>query len=139
MSDLDSGGRLELAIGPRNDQYDVDDDRWRDQVATLYAELQAVADTVRRGSAVEGTKGATEQVIVALGSVGAFAAVVECFRAWLGRDRSRRIEVRWDEDGVERFVTLSGDGLDAESVREVARAAAQRLGGSSWAEGTERS
>jgi hypothetical protein len=108
-------------------------------VATLYAGLHEIADTVQRGVAVEGAKGTADQVIVALGSAGAFTAVVECFRGWLGRDRSRRIDVRWDEGGVERFVTLSGDGLDAESVREVARAAAHRLGGSTWPAGTGQS
>ena len=51
---------------------------------------------------MEGTKGGADQVIVALGSAGSFTAVVDCLRAWLGRDRDRRIDVRWVENGAER-------------------------------------
>jgi hypothetical protein len=61
-----------------------------------------------------------------------FSAVVDCIRAWLQRDRSRRIEVRWDENGVEHSVTMTGDAVDVESVREIARAAAHRVGGAAW-------
>jgi hypothetical protein len=130
-------GQLELVIEPHNDDYGPDDDRWRAQVATLHRELQALVDTTRRARLVSGTKGTIDELIVALGSAGAFTAMVECFRAWLGRDRSRRIEVRWDEDGAERFVTFRGDAVDAETVREIARAAAARVGGQAWPAGTE--
>lgn len=126
-----------LAVEPQTDEYEPDDDRWRDQVATLYTELHGRVDTVRRARPVEGTKGTVDQVILALGSAGAFTAALECFHAWLRRDRSRRIDVRWNEDGVERFVTLTGDAVDVESVRMIARAAAQRVGGPPWPAGTE--
>jgi len=51
-----------------------------------------------------------------LGSAEAFQAMVLCFRAWLGRDRDRRIDIRWDKDGVERSVTLTGHAVDAETI-----------------------
>src|SRR5262245_20731520 len=124
MPDTPVRRELELVIEPRTDEYSRDDERWRAQVATLHRELQARVDTVARGRPVPGTKGMIDELIVALGSAGAFTAMVECFRAWLGRDKSRRIEVRWDEDGAERFVTFSGDAVDPETVREIARAAA---------------
>ena len=41
MSGAAVGGSFEVAVEPRNDHYDPDDDRWRDQVATLVAELDA--------------------------------------------------------------------------------------------------
>jgi hypothetical protein len=113
-------------VEPRNEEYDPDDDRWRDQVATLYADLHAHVDTVRRGHPVEGAKGTIDQVIIALGSAGAFSTAVECLRAWLGRDRDRRIDVSWDENGVERHVTLTGEAVDAETIREIAKAAVGR-------------
>ena len=132
MPDSVSGGQLEIAIEPRSHEYDDDDDRWRNQVIGLYSELRAQVDTVQRSREVPGTKGTLDELIVALGSAGAFSATVECLRAWLGRDRSRRIDVRWDEDGAERFVTLTGDAIDVESVREIAAAAARRVGGQTW-------
>ena len=130
-------GPFEVAVEPRNDEYDPDDDRWRDQVATLYADLHAQVDTVRRGHAVEGAKGTIDQLIVALGSAGAFSAAVDCLRAWLGRDRDRRIDLSWDESGVERRITLTGDAVDVETIREIAKAAVGRVGGPSLPAGTE--
>jgi hypothetical protein len=130
---------LERVIEPHNDEYGRDDDRWRAQVATRHRRLQARVDTVERDRLVPGTTGTIDRLIVALGSAGAFTAMVECFRAWLGRDKSRRIDARWDEDGAERFVTFQGDAVDAETVREIARAAAARVGGQAWPAGTERS
>jgi Effector Associated Constant Component 1 len=136
MSGPGSGGPFEVAVEPHNDSYDPDDDRWRDQVATLVAELDAQVDTVRRGRPVEGAKGVADQLIIALGSAGAFQAVVDCFRAWLGRDRDRRIDVRWEENGVERSVTLTGEAVDADTIREIAKAAVDRAGGPPWPAGT---
>jgi hypothetical protein len=139
VSDDDGAGSFELTIEPTNASFHEEDERWRDQVAAFYADLQGEADLLRRSTTVAGTKGAVEEVIVALGSAGAFTAAVEFFRAWLARDRSRHIDVRWNEDGVERYVTLVGDAVDVESVREIARAAARRVGGQAWPESTERS
>ena len=136
MSGAAAGAPLEVAVEPHNDYYDPADDRWRDQVATLVADLDAQADTVRRGRPVEGTKGAADQLIIALGSAGAFQAAVDCLRAWLGRDRDRRIDVRWVENGVERSVTLSGEAIDVDTIREVATAAVARVGGPPWTAGT---
>jgi len=136
MSGASAAGPFKVAVEPLNHQYDPDDDRWRDQVATLYADLHVQVDTVRRARPVEGAKGAVDQVIIAMGSAGAFQAVVDCFRAWLGRDRDRRIDIRWDENGVERSVTLTGEAVDADTIREIAKAAVDRVGGSPWPAGT---
>ena len=136
MPGSDLVGPFEVAVEPRNDQYNPDDDRWRDQVATLYEDLYAQADTVRRGHPEPITKGTIDQLIIALGSAGAFHAVVDCFRAWLGRDRDRRIDVSWDEDGIEHSVTLTGEAVDVETIREIARAAVDRAGGPPWPAGT---
>ena len=136
MSGPGAGGPFEVAVEPHNDQYDPDDEGWRDQVATLYADLDAQVDTERRARPVEGAKGAVDQLIVALGSAGVFAAVVDCLRAWLGRDRDRRIDVRWVENGEERSVTLTGEAVDVGTVREIAKAAVARAGGPPWPAGT---
>jgi Effector Associated Constant Component 1 len=132
MSGYGPGGVLEVAVEPRNDSYDPDDDGWRDQVATLYADLDAQVDTIRRAQAADGAKGAADQLVIALGSAGVFAAVVDCLRAWLGRDRDRRIDVRWVENGTERSLTLTGEAVDDRTVREIAKAAIARVGGPPW-------
>jgi hypothetical protein len=139
MPDPSGDRRLELVVEPRSDDYDDADDRWRAQVGTFYQDLSARVDTFRRGRSVPGTKGTVDEVILALGSSGALTAAVECFRAWLQRDKSRSIDVRWDEQGVERHVTFSGDNVDAATVKEIARAAAARVGGLAWTADTEHS
>jgi Effector Associated Constant Component 1 len=131
MSD-GSIGSFELALEPRSGDYQPDDDRWRDQVVGLVTELHRQVDVERRSAPVEGTKGTLDELVVALGTAGAFTAIVECLRAWLGRDRSRRVDVRWNENGKQRYVTLTGDAIDVDSVREIAKAAAHRVGGSGW-------
>jgi Effector Associated Constant Component 1 len=118
IPDIPVRRELELVIEPHTDEYGRLEDRWRAQVATLHRELQARVDAVERGRLVPGTKGTIDELIVALGSAGAFTAMIECFHAWLGRDKTRRIDVRWDEDGAERFVTFRGDAVDAETLRE---------------------
>lgn len=125
-------GSFEMALEPRSGDYQPDDDRWRDQVVGLVSELHRRADVERRSAPMVGAKGTLDELVVALGSAGAFTATVECLRAWLGRDRSRRIDVRWDENGKHRYVTLTGDAIDVDSVREIAKAAAHRVGGSEW-------
>jgi hypothetical protein len=128
-------GPFEVAVEPRNDQYNPDDDRWRHQVATLYEDLHAHVDTARRGRPAPGTKGTIDQVIIALGSAEGFHAVADCFRAWLGRDRDRRIDLSWDEDGVQHSVTLTGKAVDGQAITEIARAM-DRTGGPPWPAGT---
>ena len=44
--------------------------------------------------------------------------------------------VRWVENGVERSVTLSGEAVDVDTIREVATAAVARVGGPPWTAGT---
>lgn len=128
----DPVGPFEMALEPRSADYQPDDERWRDQVVGLVSELHREVDVERRSASVAGAKGTIDELVIALGSAGAFTATVECLRAWLGRDRSRRIDVRWDEDGHDRHVTLSGDAIDVDSVREIAKAAARRVGGPEW-------
>ncbi len=132
MSEPAAYGPLEVIVEARSDDYAPDDDRWRDQATTLYQEVRAQVPTSVRGQLVAGSKGSVDDLIVALGSAGAFTALVDCVRAWLGRDRARRVDVRWDEGGQEHHVTFSGDAVDAETMHEIARAAAARVGGQAW-------
>ncbi|MGH9149319.1 MAG: effector-associated constant component EACC1 [Acidimicrobiales bacterium] len=126
----DGGGALELVIEPATDRFDPDDERWHDQVGDLMLGLRKEVGGVRREvTPVDGTKGGVAQVILALGSAGAFTAAVEYFRAWLGRDRTRRLEVSWEVDGERQSVSVQGDAIDQSAIRALAEAAARRLGG----------
>ena len=136
MSGASTVDPFKLTVDPRNDQYDPDDDRWLDQVALLRQALDAQVDVIPGERQVPGAKGAIDQLIIALGSAGAFQAAVDCFRAWLGRDRDRRIDIRWTSGGVERSVTLTGESVDVDTMKDVAKAAASQLGGAPWPPGT---
>jgi Effector Associated Constant Component 1 len=124
---------LELILEPRSDRYDPDDERWRDQVRDLYAGLRDEVGGVRRERVpMEGTKGGLEAVILALGSAGVFTATVEYLRAWLGRDRTRTLEVSWTVDGRTQTVSVRGEAIDQSALRTIAEAAAARIGGEPW-------
>ncbi|SDI86369.1 hypothetical protein SAMN05444157_0533 [Frankineae bacterium MT45] len=138
MSTDDSGATFELAVELRSNDYYPDDERWLSQVNAYRSELHGLVDTHLQSRPLAGSKGGVDELIVALGSAGAFTAAVESFRAWLGRDRGRRIEVRWDDGGVEHYVSLTGEAIDVDSVRSIATAAAHRVGGSGWPDGTAR-
>lgn len=124
---------LDLVIEPRSDRFDPADDRWRSQVSEFYRGLDGEVGGIRRQpERVEGAKGAVETVIVALGSAGAFTAAVEYLRAWLGRDRTRRLDVSWAVDGHTERVTVSGDAVDMEALNRIAEAFAVRFGERPW-------
>jgi hypothetical protein len=131
-----SSPQLRLVVAARNDQYNPDDERWLAQAATLHHDLLGAAsaglETAVTSQPVEGTKGGLDELVVSLGSAGAFTALVECVRAWLGRDRDRRIEIRWDDQGAEHHVTFTGTAVDNDAIQVVARAAAARIGGTPW-------
>ena len=77
---------LEVGLVALNERYDDDDPRWRDQVADLVHELRRETESVQsRRAPVPGTKGTVDQLILALGSAGAFTAAVDVVRAWLAR------------------------------------------------------
>lgn len=140
MSGASADRSLRLKVDALNDQYDPDDERWLDQAGSLYRELCAeadVADVVPGEQAVPGAKGTVDQLIIALGSAGAFQAAVECFRAWLGRDRDRRINLTWDDAGVMRSVTLTGGAADTAALKDLAVLAAKQAGDQPWPAGTE--
>jgi hypothetical protein len=123
MSDAD----VELTLTTHSDRFDTDDDAWVAQEADLMAALRAEVPVRRDMVAAPGEKGLVESIILALGSAGAFKAAVDCLRAWLARDRTRRIELTWTVDGREERVSLQGTAIDdAEFARlaEIVRARA---------------
>jgi Effector Associated Constant Component 1 len=119
---------LTLRIG--SDRFDEDDDNWLEQEAGLVAELSREAGGLRREAvAVPGSKGLVESLILALGSAGAFKAAAQCMRAWLARDRTRRIELSWTVDGREERVVLQGNAIDPAAIDRLAEIVRARIGG----------
>ncbi|GGU75944.1 hypothetical protein GCM10010211_47370 [Streptomyces albospinus] len=120
----------ELAILPGTGRFDPEEERWRDQVAALYAALREEAGTVLlRGAPEPGRKGDIDTVVLALGSSGALTAAVTCFRAWLARDKTRTLTVTWaDEAGDQRTIQVSGDNIDQASFQALTEGVPSRLG-----------
>lgn len=98
-----------IGFSVRSDRYDSDDDRWRDQVADLLHDLRTQADSLRvTRTPVPGTKGTVDELVLALGSAGAFTATVELFRAWLARDKTRSVDLTYtDGDGQQQQLHVS--------------------------------
>ena len=120
-------------LEPRTDRFDPDDDRWRSQVSDLVNGLDAEVGGIRReAERVAGAKGAVDTVILALGSAGAFTTAVEFLRAWLHRDRTRRLDLSWEVDGRTERVTVSGNAVDLTALNRVAEAFADRIGERPW-------
>lgn len=109
----------EMTITTDTDRYDAASRQWRAQAAELHASLRDEVGSVSlRSDPAPGSKGAVEAVILALGSSGALVVAEHCFRAWLGRDKTRSLTVTWtDETGEERKVSVTGERLDQRSFQ----------------------
>ena len=118
---------ITVELTPHSDRFDPNDLRWATQVGTLWQALEEEAGTVRRDATqVPGQKGGVETIILALGSAGAITAMVEVVKAWLGRDRSRSLEITTvDEAGGRRTVTVHGEQIDDATLREAVKALAR--------------
>jgi hypothetical protein len=119
---------VELVVEPKSDRLEAADPRWRDQVVALFRDLRLEDVNVQtRSTPVAGEKGATTEIVLALGSSGAIAAVVTTFQAWLARDRTRSLDITWEEGDRRRFVSINADDVDADVFEEIARASARDL------------
>jgi hypothetical protein len=124
---------LVVSLHAHHDSYDDDHPAFRAQVATLETELLHGVDGAQRVSrSVPGTKGAVEEVIVALGQAGVLTMTVEMLRVWLRRDRSRSLEIVWTEGGETQTVTVRGEAIGTDVLKPVAEAAAARIGQDAW-------
>jgi hypothetical protein len=122
---------VEMTFVARSDRFDADDERWLAQARSLVDELRQEVPTRTERSADPGTKGTVDTVILALGSAGVFTAAVECFKAWLSRDRSRRLELTVSVDGHEEKYTLVGTAVDDAAYDRLAEVVRGRIGGAS--------
>jgi len=115
-----SDAAVELSLTTHSDRFDEADEAWLDQEAELLAALRGEVPVRRELVASPGEKGLVEGIILALGTAGAFKAAVDCLRVWLGRDRTRRIELAWTVDGREEKIVLQGTAIPSEEFEKLA-------------------
>jgi Effector Associated Constant Component 1 len=122
---------LELVVEPRSERFDEADGRWREQVGAFYRELRTEVGSVRRETTPEpGAKGATTDIILALGSSGALTAAVTMFKAWLDRDKTRTLDIEWTDGDRRRTLSIRGTDVGEDTFDELVKAAGRReLGG----------
>jgi Effector Associated Constant Component 1 len=122
---------LELVVEPRSERFDETDARWRQQVNALVRDLRHEVGGLRTESAtIPGAKGATTDVILALGSSGALTAAVTMFKAWLDRDKTRVLDLEWMDGEQPRRLSIRATDVDEDTFDELVRIAARReLGG----------
>ncbi len=120
---------LDISLVPRSDRYEDDDDRWRDQVGDLVHELRVETDavTVSRNR-VPGTKGSLDQLVLTLGSAGVFTTAVDVLRIWLARDKSRSVELQYqDREGKEQRLSVRAEHADDDALAPVIAAVAAQI------------
>jgi hypothetical protein len=119
---------INLTITPGTDKYDPEDEAWLEQEGELFDDLRSEVGGVRRiARAAPGEKGVVETVLIALAGAGAFNGAFECLRAWIARDRTRRVEISYTVDGrTEKFV-LAGQGIAGAEYDRLVQYAMARL------------
>jgi hypothetical protein len=124
---------VDFHVSASSRAYHEDDDHWLAQVDDLYRALyEGVPGCRIETRPVAGKKGGIQALILAIGSAGALTAAVECFKAWLGRDKSRRIELSWTDGDRKRTAVLEGDAVDAATMQQFAAALVGRIGETPW-------
>jgi hypothetical protein len=123
---------VQVSVAAATSKYSDGSPQWRAEVADLHRSLTGEAEQVSaRGGESEGnTRGTAVEIIAVLGSSGAIGAAVACFRMWLGRDKTRSLDISWtDADGKPRRVTLAGENLDQKSFQSLADSIGRSLEG----------
>lgn len=118
---------LEIGLVAGNDRYDDDDPRWLAQAATLVHDLRRDIGPVRvHRTPVPGTKGAVDQLILSLGSAGAFSVAVQMISTWLSRDRHRSVELTFtDAEGNPKTVRVSAENAGSDALAPLIMAASE--------------
>jgi hypothetical protein len=121
---------IEIGLAAANERFDDDDPRWRDQVGDLVDELRRETGSVRsQRVVVPGTKGTIDNLILALGSAGAFTAAVEIVRVWLARDKHRSVQFTFvDPRGGTRSIRVDAENAGSGAMESFVAAAAKMAG-----------
>lgn len=124
MPDPAKPGSAQLKLIMSSASLPTSDQRWRNQVDGLLADLKRGGAEVRKEvTPVDGAKGGLEAIILALGSSGALATVVPVFRAWLKRSDDRVIDIDGVIDGRVVKLKITGSNIDETTIRQALKAA----------------
>jgi hypothetical protein len=117
MDDLPTPPQLTLRL--ESEVYDPSDARWRSQVQQFLNQLNQDVGTVRQEvTPVAGQKGGAVDIILALGTAGAFTTALAAFTAWLKRDKTRVMTIEIDGPDGKKTVKISGENLTEALVKE---------------------
>lgn len=108
---------IEFSIEPISEKYSPNDNRWLDQVNDLVADFQSQVGQVRKElTAEEGAKGCGIELLFELLPV-AIPAMVQVFRGWLTRDRTRSLKISIKKNGEVQVFVLEGKGMSEETIK----------------------
>lgn len=109
---------IELELTPQHPA--LDDERFAPHVDDLIGALRDdVGGVSVRAQPAPGTKGAVAQLVLALGSSGAIAAAVTVFKAWLARDKMRKIRILVRTQGAAREVEITADAASSDELEKL--------------------
>ena len=122
-------GVMNIGLSLSSERYDADDDRWLDQVADLTRDLRMETGALEVSrTPVPGTKGSIDQLILSLGSAGVFTAALDIIRIWLGRDKTRSVELSYiDRDGKEQRIKATATHADKDALAPLVAAMAGQI------------
>lgn len=123
-------GQAQLVLEPMSGRFDNRDERWSNQVTALLADLRrAVGDVSSTAEPLIGTKGAVGSIVLSVLSASSVTAMIELFKAWLARDRTRSLKVSWSADRELQSVELAGSRLDDAAFDELLQAVLRQVAG----------
>ncbi|WOD43122.1 effector-associated constant component EACC1 [Hwangdonia lutea] len=110
--------QIEVILHPTSDFFDEKDSRWTQQKNLLVRDLQGRATKVeKRSEPVEGMKGGLETLIITLGPA-VITGIVDVVKAWLARDKSKKIELTANINGKIVSFTADANGVDKNTLKE---------------------
>jgi hypothetical protein len=111
---------LRITVKPETTRFDTEDERWFRQVLELQGSLHGIQVLSAPEPATLGSKGSVIQVLIELGSVGAYTAAVQVLQAWLTKDRGRKIIIEFFKNGKVKSVELTGQAApDKDALHEM--------------------
>jgi hypothetical protein len=107
-----------IVVEAFSSKFAADSETWGNQVRDLTAGLRSHLITQGPEAPAPGFRGGgPSEIIIALGSAGAFSAVVAILKSWLERDKSRGIRLYRKKGTVE--VELTADSISDEALRSL--------------------
>jgi hypothetical protein len=113
---------LELVLDPQHPS--LDDDRFARQILDLTNALKLEVGGVNtRSVPVPGKRGGLPEIILALGTSGAIAATVTVLKAWLDKDKARKVVIKVRTKGKAREVEIAADAANIGELKKLLVAA----------------